>query len=77
VKYPEVERMPLKELKAFKRVHVLKDGTAIADFKIPVSELQKWDLKENKWKLYNGDYTIVTGSSSADEKLTTNFKIGK
>jgi beta-glucosidase len=77
IKYPAVERMPVKELKAFKRISVMKDGTAVADFKIPVSELQKWDLKENKWKLYNGTYSIMAGSHSKDEKINAAFTIAK
>jgi beta-glucosidase len=75
VKYPAIERMPLRELKAFQKLHVEKNGTALAEFKIPVSELQKWDLKENQWKLYNGTYSIVVGSNSQDEKLVSSFNV--
>jgi len=69
IKYPAAERMPIKELKAFKRVHVTKAGSAVVDFHIPVSELQKWDIQKHQWKLYSGNYTIVVGADSKDEKL--------
>jgi len=69
VQYPAGERMPIKELKAFKRVHIGKAGAAVVDFKIPVTELQKWDLQKQQWKLYSGNYTIAAGSDSKDEKL--------
>jgi beta-glucosidase len=75
VKYPPAERMPIKELKAFKRMHVTKAGTAVADFRIPVADLQKWDLQKQQWKLYSGNYTIVAGADSKDEKLTAVFKV--
>lgn len=75
IKYPGVERMPLKELKGFKRVHTTKGGNTTADFRIPVTELQKWDLKTGKWKLYSGAYTVVVGGNSAEEKLNAQFKV--
>lgn len=75
IQYPNLERMPLKELKAFKRISVSKGGEQTVQFKIPLQELQKWDLKKNQWKVYPGDYTILIGSSSRDIKLSSTFKI--
>ncbi|MEI9959480.1 MAG: glycoside hydrolase family 3 N-terminal domain-containing protein [Ferruginibacter sp.] len=75
IKYPAVERMPLKELKSFKRVHIDKDGEKLVQFFIPVAELQKWDMTQKKWMLYPGDYTISIGSSSQDIKLNSVVKI--
>jgi beta-glucosidase len=73
--YPVGDRMPLKELKAFKRVQVMKAGAALVDFKIPLSELQKWDLQKHQWKLYSGNYSIVVGADSHDEKLAAGFSV--
>lgn len=73
--YPNLERMPLKELKAFRRVHIEKNGEAIIHFSIPLQELQKWDLKQNKWMLYPGNYTVLVGSNSRDAKLRSTFNI--
>ncbi|HUC79362.1 MAG TPA: glycoside hydrolase family 3 C-terminal domain-containing protein [Flavisolibacter sp.] len=75
VKYPAGERMPLKELKAFKRVMVAKGGEQIVQLKIPVQELQKWDLKKRGWMLYPGNYTIQLGSNADDVKLQTTIAI--
>ncbi|PSL46041.1 beta-glucosidase [Chitinophaga niastensis] len=69
ITYPVAERMPLKELKAFKRVHIQKDGKAVVQLEIPVTDLQKWDLQEHTWKLYKGSYKINVGKSSADFEL--------
>lgn len=76
VEYPQVERMPLKELKAFKRVHVKAGGEAVVQLSIPAAELQKWDLATRSWKLYPGNYTIFAGGNSGDRKITATIKIG-
>jgi beta-glucosidase len=75
IQYPQINRMPLKELKAFKRVSVNKGSEGIVTLKIPVKELQKWDLKTNKWKVYPGDYKLILGSNSQDEKVSLPFTI--
>jgi beta-glucosidase len=71
VQYPNLERMPLKELKAFHRVHIEKNDESLVQFSIPLDELRKWDLKQNKWVLYPGEYKILVGASSQDIRLTT------
>ncbi|MGZ3952377.1 MAG: fibronectin type III-like domain-contianing protein, partial [Flavisolibacter sp.] len=73
--YPNLDRMPLKELKAFKRVFVAKGTTQVIQLKIPVQELQKWDLKESQWKLYPGNYTLLIGSSSQDIRLKSTLTV--
>ncbi|OQP61327.1 glycosyl hydrolase [Niastella vici] len=74
VEYPPVDRMPLKELKAFKRVHVKAGGEAEVQISIPATDLQKWDLATRSWKLYPGNYTIFAGGNSADKKITATIK---
>ncbi|MDB4999517.1 MAG: xyl3A 2 [Mucilaginibacter sp.] len=75
IQYPKVNRMPLKELKGFKRVTVSKDGEQTVVIKIPVKELQKWDLANHNWKVYSGNYKLILGSNSQDEKLSLAFTI--
>jgi beta-glucosidase len=75
IKYPRIERMPIKELKGFKRIHVSKGKEQTIQFSIPALELQKWDLEQNKWILYPGDYTISIGSSSQDIRLNSTINI--
>jgi beta-glucosidase len=75
IKYPPEERMPIKELKAFKRVTVSSNGSRTVDFKINTNELQKWDLKNNSWKIYPGEYQIVIASNAADEKLLSTINM--
>ena len=73
IEYPTGERMPLKELKAFRRISVSAHDSRPLSLSIPVSELQKWDLATGKWKLYKGEYKLVLGSHSRDEKLMAAF----
>jgi beta-glucosidase len=75
IKYPNIDRMPVKELKSFKRISLDQDKDSSVTLKIPVQDLQKWDLATHKWKLYPGSYKLVLGSSSQDEKLTADFKV--
>ena len=75
VEYPNLERMPLKELKYFKRIEIKKGSSENIKIKIPIAELKKWDLKLNAWKLYPGKYKIVLGSNSRDSKAFVPFEI--
>ena len=77
IEYPQIDRMPVKELKSFKRVSVDIGADQSITIKIPVKELQKWDLASHKWKTYAGNYKLILGSSSQDEKLSLPFSIGK
>lgn len=74
--YPNIPRMPLKELKGFKRVSVNKNEAHEVVFKISVHELEKWDASSRQWKLYPGEYRVVLGSNAADEKLFTSLTFG-
>lgn len=75
IEYPSVERMPLKELKAFKRIALKKGAEGTLKFSIPASELKKWDLKDNGWKLYSGDYNICIGKNSSEMVLKTKVSV--
>jgi beta-glucosidase len=76
VEYPAIERMPLKELKAFKRVHIPAGGETVVQLNIPATDLQKWDLATGTWKLYPGNYTIFAGGNSNDKKVVATIKAG-
>lgn len=76
VEYPQVDRMPLKELKAFKRVFVPAGGEAVVQINIPAADLQKWDIATRSWKLYPGSYTVFAGGNSTDKKIVASIKAG-
>jgi beta-glucosidase len=75
ITYPDIDRMPIKELKAFKRVTVKKGEKQSVDLSIPITELQKWDLATHKWKIYPGTYKITFGSNSQDNKMSYTFVV--
>lgn len=75
IQYPQIDRMPVKELKSFKRVAVNKGGEQTITLRIPVTELQKWDMTTHGWKVYPGSYKLVLGSNSQDEKLVLPFTV--
>lgn len=77
IQYPSIERMPLKELKSFRKVHIQSGKERIVRFAIPVSELQKWDIKQKQWLLYPGTYRVLIGSSSQDIFLESSVLIKK
>jgi beta-glucosidase len=58
--------MPLKELKAFKKVFLRKSERKMVHFSIPASELKKWDLQQGGWKLYSGSYYVCVGKNASD-----------
>ncbi len=75
IKYPDEGNMPVKELKAFKRVSVKQGEQQTASLSIPVSELQKWDEKKHNWKLYKGQYQLFVGTNSGAARLEATFVV--
>ena len=76
ISYPSGERMPVKELKGFRRVEITQGGTRIVRFHIPATELQKWDLQKNRWTLVPGEYRVQVGASSEDLRLSASVQVG-
>ncbi len=77
IRYPSGDRVPLKEMKQFKRVHVAKGEQQEVTLHIPISDLQKWNLKKSAWEIVPGKYTVFAGGNSQDEKITYSFTIKK
>jgi beta-glucosidase len=75
IEYPQIDRMPIKELKGFKRVSISKGNEQLVTIRIPVRELQKWDMSTHSWKIYPGNYKLLLGDNSQDTKLSFNFSI--
>lgn len=75
IEYPAVDRMPLKELKAFKRLSVQKGKDGTLNFSIAAGELKKWDLQQHQWKLYAGDYFLCIGKNANEMILRKKFTV--
>lgn len=57
---------PIRQLKAFRRVHVPASGTARAELTVPVQSLEWWSTDKQKFTVNSGRYKIQAGRSSAD-----------
>ncbi|HSK11940.1 MAG TPA: glycoside hydrolase family 3 C-terminal domain-containing protein, partial [Phnomibacter sp.] len=75
VVYPAGERMPVKELKAFSRIHVAKGDEKHVQLNIPLSELRKWDLLTSSWRIPEGNYSLEIGGHSRDVKLSFDISL--
>ncbi|AMR33594.1 glycosyl hydrolase [Mucilaginibacter sp. PAMC 26640] len=73
--YPKNPDLPIQELKSFKKVQLKPAESNQITFKIAASELQKWDAKEHKFKMYPGEYAIKVGGDSENAALIQKFTV--
>ena len=66
--------MPIKELKAYKRVQVAAGERVDVSIEIP-SEAFYYYNREMKYGMHDGDYTIMVGTSSVDIAKTFEIKV--
>ncbi len=71
---PKVAR-PLKELKGFARVTVPPGMAKDVRVDLDRAAFSYYDVASHSWKVDPGEYRILVGSSSADIRLTTLFRI--
>lgn len=74
-RYPLIERMPYRELKYFKRVSLQPGQSQQLTCKIPLKQLKKWNSATHQWQLFPGDYSLIIGSNSLDERMQISFTI--
>ncbi|MFZ1082980.1 MAG: glycoside hydrolase family 3 C-terminal domain-containing protein [Candidatus Kryptoniota bacterium] len=75
IQYPEGNKLPLKELRDFKRINLSENQSQIVLMKIPVAELRKFDVSSGEMGLFKGKYNLFVGGSSEDRRLITEFEI--
>ena len=76
VSYPRLPlKMPAKQLKAFKRVHVARGDMVRVNITIDTKELACWDPNSRDFSVFSGDYELMVGSSSADIRKTKEIHI--
>ena len=66
--------MPLKELKAYKRVNVSAGDRVDVSIEIPTEAFYYYDRKM-QYGMHNGEYTVSIGTSSADIAKTFEVKV--
>jgi beta-glucosidase len=75
IQYPELAGMPIKELKAFKKILVPMDNESVVQLSIPVRELKKWNEKLHDWELAKGNYALIIGKNAREDILSANFML--
>jgi beta-glucosidase len=63
--------MPLRQLRAFERVHLAAGETKTVTLSAPAADLRRWDHTRDRWVLEKSDHEIMVGASSADIRART------
>ena len=70
VNFPESKsNRPLKQLKAFKRVHLKKGEEKEISLALKTKNLVYWSVKKNEWNIEEGTVNLLIGASSEDIRL--------
>lgn len=69
-----VERA-VRELRAFRRVHLAPGESAVVTLEVPVAELAFWDETVSAWAVEATTYRVWAGSSSRDLPLEARFTV--
>ncbi|MGA9406139.1 MAG: glycoside hydrolase family 3 C-terminal domain-containing protein [Bacteroidota bacterium] len=75
IQYPEGNKLPLKELRDFRRVNLSENQSEVVLMKIPVADLRKMDMSKREMGLFKGKYNLFVGGSSEDQRLITSVII--
>ncbi len=67
-------KLPLKQLKAFKRISLKKNEIVTISFQLSRKDLSFWNEK-NEFIMETGDIHILIGASSEDIRLKTQISI--
>lgn len=65
----------IKELKAFKKIHLDPGELKTVVIEIPVKNFATYDAEGKQWMIEKRNYTILVGTSSSDIKLRGQFAI--
>jgi beta-glucosidase len=68
-------KVPINQLKRFRRISLSPEENKTLKFKIPASELSFYDIKTNDFKTAPGKWEIQIGSSSKDIRMQQVFTI--
>jgi beta-glucosidase len=66
---------PVKQLKAFSRIHIAKGKTQTVEFNLPLRDWALWDGSRNELRVFPGEYDVLVGASAMDIRLNSRVKI--
>ena len=75
IQYPPEPDMPLRELKAYRKIWIQSGSSARAALYISLSDLKKWDSIRHEWKIYSGEYHLIIGEHANDHSLEVAFTL--
>ena len=67
---------PLKELKAFTRIHLGPQEEKVVKLSLPGKRLGYWDTKTGRWVVERDQIEITLGGSSTDARLRKTIRVG-
>ena len=68
-------KVPIRQLKGFRRITLKPGKSRTVRFQLPVSELTFYDIESNKQIVEPGEFEVQIGSSSQDIRLTATFQV--
>jgi beta-glucosidase len=66
---------PLKELKAFSRVHLGPQEEKTVKLSLPAARLAYWDADADRWTVEKDQVELIVGGSSTDAKLRKTIRV--
>ena len=74
---PHQEGRPIKSLKGFKRIRLQAGESKEVSFELSNDELSFWDIENDAYTVFKGDYELLVGKSSADNDLISTSLVVK
>lgn len=68
-------KIPIKQLKGFKRISLEPEQSMKVSFLVPVSELAIWDVTRDRFCVESGAYKLMIGSSSEDIRMESMIQV--
>jgi beta-glucosidase len=66
---------PIRELKAFTKVHLEPGAAETVTFQLSARDLSYWYAPEHRWVLEGGTFELAVGASSRDLRLTSTIDV--
>ncbi|WP_433828708.1 glycoside hydrolase family 3 C-terminal domain-containing protein [Actinoplanes sp. CA-015351] len=68
-------KQPLRQLRDFRRIHLLPGERTTVTFTLPANSLAFWDVTRSRWVVEDATVTIAVGRSSTDWRQTAPLRV--
>ncbi|WCN82644.1 glycoside hydrolase family 3 protein [Micromonospora sp. LH3U1] len=69
------DRMPIRQLKAFQRVHLAPGQTRTVTLRLPAADLAHWDVTRSRWVVESSTYDLSVGASVEHIRARTEVRV--